>query len=57
MPASSKAQFRFMKAVESGDVKAPGLTKEKAHEYTQGQSPKGLPEKSKYSKIKKMLSR
>lgn len=34
MPAKSKAQFRFMKAVESGSLKVPGLSAEKAKEYT-----------------------
>lgn len=47
MPAKSKAQFRFMKAVEHGDAKAPGLSKAEAREYTAGQSPKGLPKKAK----------
>ena len=50
MPAKSKAQFRFMKAVESGSVKAPGLSKEKAAEFTKGQSPKGLPKRVKEGK-------
>lgn len=54
MPAKSKQQFKFMKAVEQGDIKAPGLSKQEAKEYTAGQSPKDLP---KYSKLKKMLSR
>ena len=36
MPASSKAQFRFMKAVEGGYIKKKGLSKEKAKEYTAG---------------------
>lgn len=36
MPVKSKAQFRFMKAVESGNAKAPGLSKEEAAEYTKG---------------------
>ncbi len=44
MPAKSKAQFRFMKAAERGDVK-DGPTKKQAKEFTRGQSPKGLPEK------------
>ena len=47
MPAKSKAQYRFMKAVESGNAKAPGLSKAQAKEYTAGQSPKGLPAKAK----------
>jgi len=50
MPATSKAQFRFMQAVAHGSAKAPGLSKEKAAEYVSGQSPKGLPEKAKGKK-------
>lgn len=53
MPAKSRAQFRFMKAVESGSVKAPGLSRQEAKEYTSGQSPKGLPEKKQESKKKR----
>jgi hypothetical protein len=49
-PAKSKAQFRFMKGVESGSIKAPGLSKAKAAEFTSGQSPKGLPKKVKSKK-------
>ena len=45
MPAVSKAQFRFLKGVESGSIKAPGLSKKEAAEFTRGQKPKGLPEK------------
>lgn len=36
MPAKSKQQFKFMKGVESGAIKAPGLSKEEAKEYTKG---------------------
>jgi len=43
MPATSKAQFRFMQAVAHGGIKKPGLSPEKAAEYVSGQSPKGLP--------------
>lgn len=59
MPAKSKAQFRFMKAVESGYIKAPGLSKEKAHEYTsENKSLKELPEKkSKFKRLKGMMSK
>ena len=32
MPAKSKSQFRFMKAIASGSIKKPGLSKEKAVE-------------------------
>lgn len=45
MPATSKAQFRFMQGVVHGNIKAPGLSKSKAAEYVAGQSSKGLPEK------------
>lgn len=44
MPPRSKAQARFMRAVASGDVKAPGLSKAKADEYVSGQPTKNLPE-------------
>jgi hypothetical protein len=50
MPAKSKKQFRFMKAVESGAIKKKGLSKEEAREYTEGQSPGNLPEKAKKKK-------
>lgn len=33
MPASSKKQFRFMKALSSGNTQKPGITKEQASEY------------------------
>ena len=46
MPVTSKAQFRFMKAVEGGYIKKKGLPPAKAAEYTSGQSPKGLPAKA-----------
>ena len=46
MPPVSKAQARFMRAVASGDAKAPGLSKSEAKEYVSGQSTKGLPERA-----------
>lgn len=36
MSAKSKQQFKFMKAVESGSIKVPGLSPEKAREFTKG---------------------
>lgn len=49
MPAHSKSQFRFMKAVEEGYIKKPGLSKQKAKEFTSEnvgkKSPKHLAEK------------
>jgi hypothetical protein len=36
MPSVSKAQFRYMKAVEEGKIKKPGLSPEKAKEFTEG---------------------
>ena len=53
MPAKSKAQFKFMKAVESGSVKKKGLSKKEAKEFTEGQSPKKLPEKKSKKPTKK----
>jgi hypothetical protein len=50
MPAVSRKQFKFFKAVESGSVKAKGLSKAKAKEMTAGQSPKGLPARKKRRK-------
>lgn len=50
MPAKSKAQFRFMKAVESGSIKVPGLTKEEAKEYT-----KSNVGKKRFKKLKEKL--
>lgn len=51
MPATSKAQFRFMQAIlhdsekPKGKKKAP--SKKVAREFTKGVSPKGLPERKK----------
>jgi hypothetical protein len=50
MPAKSKAQARFMRAVASGSVKKPGLSKKKALEFVKGHSTKKLPEKKKTTK-------
>jgi hypothetical protein len=33
MPASSKKQFKLMKAVEHGSLKLPGLSKQEAKDY------------------------
>lgn len=49
-PAVSLKQFKFMQAVKNGAIKAPGLSKAKAAEYVDGQSPKGLPKKKKEKK-------
>jgi len=45
MPAKSKKQFKLMKGIAEGSIKArPGLpSKRVAKEYIKGQSPKGLP--------------
>jgi len=51
--ATSKAQYRWFKAVEAGDVKAKGLSPAQAKEMTAGQTPAGLPERSrKYRQAK-----
>ena len=44
--AVSKKQYRWFKAVERGDVKAPGLSPAQAAEMTEGQTQAGLPERS-----------
>lgn len=54
MPAKSKQQFKFMKAVEGGYIHPKGLSKKEAEEFTKGVSPKSLP---KYSRIKKLIKR
>ena len=56
MPAKSKAQFQFMKAVASGNKRVKGLSPEQAKEYVTGQSPKGLPaKKTTFKKLRKKL--
>ena len=60
MPAKSKAQFKFMKAAEKGNVKAPGLSKKEAKEFTAGQDNyKSLPDKKsdRFKKLKKKMSK
>lgn len=57
MTAVSKAQFKLMKAVEGGYVKLPGMTKEKAKEYTsENKSLKNLPE-HKFTRMKSMFKK
>lgn len=50
MPAKSKQQFKFMKAVESGYIKVPGLSKKEAQEYTKGNTGK-----KRFSELKKKI--
>lgn len=50
MPATSKAQFRFMQAVAHGGVKKRGLSVSQAKEYVSGQKYKALPAKAKKGK-------
>lgn len=61
MPASSKSQFRFMKAVEGGYIHPKGLSKKEAEEFTsENKSLKSLPEKTgknKFSRINKYLGK
>ena len=45
MPAKSKAQARFMRAVASGTVKKKGLSKKEAAEFVAGHPTRKLPEK------------
>jgi hypothetical protein len=44
--AKSQSQYRFFRGVQSGRIKAPGLSAEEAGEMVGHQSPKGLPEKA-----------
>lgn len=53
MPAKSKKQYRFFKAIEEGDLKKKGVTKKIAEEFTKGVKPSTLPEKAKPKKGKK----
>lgn len=53
MPAKSKAQFRFMAAVEHGGIKKPGLSPEKAAEFVDTTKYSTLPTKV-HPKLKKM---
>ena len=47
MPAVSRKQFNYMQGVAHGSIQPPkGLSRARAAEYVQGQSPKGLPERS-----------
>ena len=43
MPATSKAQFKFMQAVKHGAIKKKGLSKEKASEFVASTEYKKLP--------------
>jgi hypothetical protein len=52
MPAKSKQQFKFMKAVESGSIKAPGLSKKEAAEFTKGNTGK-----KRFSKLKERVNK
>lgn len=61
MPAKSRAQFKFMKAVEGGYIHPKGLSKEKAAEYTsENHNLKDLPEhsgKKRFSKLSSYLKK
>lgn len=47
VPATSKAQYRFIEAVAHGGIKKKGLSKSQAKEYVAGQKYSSLPTKSK----------
>jgi hypothetical protein len=46
-----------MKAIESGSIRSPGLSKKEAKEMTEGQSPKNLPEKKASGRYKKLFKK
>jgi len=57
MPAKTIQQFRLAKGIAEGSIKhRPGLmSREVAREMVKGQSPKGLPKKSKTKSIKEAI--
>jgi len=58
MPATSKAQFRFMQGVAHGDIKGRnGLTAAKASEFVSGQSPDKLPERAKKNALNRLVNK
>lgn len=50
MPATSKAQYRFMAAVEHGGIRKKGLSPAKAAEFVDMVDYKSLPSRKKVSK-------
>jgi len=46
VPATSRAQYRFMQAVAHGGIHRPGLPAAKAREYVAGQRYQTLPAKA-----------
>jgi len=58
MPVTSKAQFRLMKGIAEGSIKPKGtLTKAKAAEMVEGQTPQGLPEKVAGKALNRLVGR
>lgn len=61
MPATSKAQFKFMQAVAHKGIKKPGLSPSVAKEYVSANkgkmSYKNLPAKSGFKKLAKMMKK
>lgn len=53
MPAKSKQQFKFMKAVQEGYIHPKGLTEDKAKEFTQGMTKERFKGLKQYIKNKK----
>lgn len=51
MPAKSRAQARFIYAIEEGKIHPKGLSKEKAHEFTEGMT------KTRFAKLKEKLGK
>ena len=50
MPAKSRKQYAFMRAVSEGRIHAPGLTQAKAREFVQGVNYRKLPNRVSKSK-------
>jgi hypothetical protein len=52
MPSMSKSQYRLFKAIENGDLKKEGISKEKAAEFT-----RPVETKEKFKKLKERFSK
>ena len=53
MPPVSRAQSRLFRAAAHGDVRLPGLSREKAQEFVAGYKTKDLPEKADGRKLQR----
>ena len=65
MPAKSKDQYKFMKAVASGAIKAEVLSKKEAKEFIEGNKgseaykrlPKDIDKEGRFKRLKKAMEK